>query len=117
MLCAGKTLKMALSLLVAQKAGLPISFIVLSMIEAFTTTVSVLRHPPPSWLAVSIYVVVILGDASGFDIVGLESPAVGLQLYTSPGLEFPPNGTGASLHDNISGPAYAITVRVSTSRA
>ena len=100
MLLVGLTLRILLSPLSEQYIVLPDKDRELSIIEARTITVSVVTHPPPSWLVVSIYWVFTSGPAIGLAISVLDRPVDGLQLYTRPGLEIEPIRTGCLLHES-----------------
>ena len=80
------------------------------MVEALTTTVSDVRQPPPAVVVVTMYDVVVSGDASGLAMSGLFKPMAGDHLYTSPGFGITPIPTGSLLHDSISFPAFEVTV-------
>src|SRR5688572_3478211 len=89
----------------------PVTDRLLLSTAADTRTVSMVAHPPPELVTVSMYSVVTAGVATGFEIVGSLRPVVGLQLYLHDGLPGIPSCTGAFWQDSISGPALDITVR------
>jgi hypothetical protein len=64
---------------------------------------SVAEHAP--LVTVTVYVVVLPGVATGFDTLGLDNPAVGLQEYCVPPLAF--NVVFCPEHNETSMPAFA----------
>src|SRR5688572_1340920 len=88
-----------------------------SIMEAFTMTVSLTAQPPPSLLVVRTYEVVTRGLARGFAIAGSLRPVTGLHEYTNPGFAFAPICTGLWLQLILSLPAFDRTVNVSISTA